>query len=33
MKVLINANVYGWVMWGFLGKNAKWFFGFSKQPE
>lgn len=33
MKILVNANVYGWRMTGLLGKGAKWFFGFSKKPK
>ncbi len=33
MKLLINANIYGWVMTGLLGKNARWFFGFSRVPK
>lgn len=33
MKVLINKKVFGWKMTGLLGKDGKWFFGFSKVPE
>ena len=32
MKLLIRRNVFGWVMTGLLGKDAKWFLGFSRQP-
>ena len=33
MKILFNTNIYGWRMWGLLGKHERWFFGFSKQPK
>lgn len=33
MKILFGDDVYGWRMWGLLGKNAKWFLGYSKQPD
>lgn len=33
MKILLGDDVYGWIMWGILGKDAKWFLGFSKQPK
>lgn len=33
MKILWRSNVFGWIMTGIIGKNAKWFFGFSKSPE
>lgn len=32
MKLLLNANVYGWRMTGLLGKDGAWFVGFSKRP-
>jgi hypothetical protein len=32
MKLLIRRNVFGWVMTGLRGKDAKWFLGFSRQP-
>ena len=32
MELLINDNVYGWKMTGLLGKDGKWFFGFSAAP-
>ena len=32
MKLLWNANVFGWHMTGLLGKGAEWFFGFSRKP-
>lgn len=32
MKILIRANVYGWIMTGLLGKKAEWFFGYSRRP-
>jgi hypothetical protein len=33
MRLLINANVFGWRMTGLMPKGAKWFFGFSRQPK
>lgn len=33
MRLMINTNVYGWIMWGILGKDAKWFLGFTKEPK
>jgi hypothetical protein len=32
MRVLINANVYGWTMTGLLGAGGAWFLGHSKRP-
>jgi hypothetical protein len=32
MKLLINANVFGWRMTGLLGKDGAWFFGWSRRP-
>lgn len=31
MKIFINRNIARWVMTGLLGKDAKWFLGFSRQ--
>lgn len=33
MKLLIRENVFGWIMTGLIGKDAKWFLGFSKVPK
>ena len=33
MKILVNENVFGWIMTGLLGKDAKWFLGYSKNPN
>jgi hypothetical protein len=33
MKVLINADVYGWKMTGLLGAGGAWFLGHSKRPH
>ena len=33
MKVLYRADVFGWNMTGLLGKDAKWFFGYSREPN
>lgn len=32
MKFYWNENVYGWRLWGIVGKNAAWFIGVSKKP-
>jgi hypothetical protein len=32
MKLLVNANVYGWTMTGLLGDGGAWFLGHSKRP-
>lgn len=33
MKILFVENVYGWVMTGLLGKDGKWFLGYSHTPR
>ena len=33
MKLLLNADVYGWRMTGLLGKDGAWFAGFSSRPR
>lgn len=33
MKLLLNDNVFGWRMTGIIGKDAKWFLGFSRNPR
>lgn len=33
MRLLINANVFGWRMTGLMPKGAGWFFGFSRRPK
>ncbi len=33
MRLLINANVFGWKMTGLMPKGAGWFFGFSRRPK
>ena len=33
MKPLFFADVFGWNMTGLLGKDAKWFIGFSRRTE
>ena len=33
MRLLINANVFGWRMTGLMPKGAGWFFGFSRRPN
>lgn len=33
MRLLYRENVYGWIMTGLLGKEGKWFIGFSKAPK
>lgn len=33
MRVVIAKNIYGWIMTGLIGKNGKWFLGFSKAPK
>lgn len=33
MKIVINKNVYGWVMTGIIGKDGKWFIGYSTAPK
>ena len=30
MRLLLNANVYGWRMTGLMPKGARWFFGLSR---
>ena len=30
MKLLLNDEVFGWRMTGLLGKDARWFLGFSR---
>lgn len=32
MKFYWKENVHGWVMTGIVGKDAKWFIGFSRAP-
>lgn len=32
MKILIRADVYGWRMTGLLGREARWFIGYSQRP-
>ena len=32
MKLYFKTNVHGWIMTGILGKDAKWFFGYSRKP-
>ncbi len=29
MKLLINEDIFGWKLTGLLGKDAKWFLGYS----
>lgn len=31
MKILLKTKVGPWILTGFLGKQSRWFFGFSKQ--
>ena len=31
MKLYLGTPGWGWRMWGLIGKNSKWFLGFSKQ--
>ena len=33
MRLLLNENIFGWKMTGFLGKNGRWFLGYSKEPK
>ena len=33
MKFYFRQYVYHWLMTGFVGKNGKWFLGFSSRPE
>lgn len=33
MKFLWRENVFGWEMTGILGKNSRWFLGFSRVPK
>lgn len=33
MKILLSSNVYRWKMTGILGKNGKWFFGYSTRKN
>ena len=33
MKLLLKSNVWRWNMTGILGKDAKWFFGFSRSQK
>lgn len=33
MRLLLRANVYGWVMTGLMGKGGKWFIGYSRAPK
>ena len=33
MRLLINANVFGWRMTGLMPKSARWFFGLSRRPK
>lgn len=33
MRVLLGYPGWGWKMYGLLGKENKWFFGFSKQAR
>lgn len=33
MRLLINANVFGWRMTGLMPKSADWFIGFSRRPK
>ena len=29
MKIVFNKDIYGWIMTGIIGKNGRWFIGFS----
>lgn len=33
MRLLINANVYGWRMTGLMGKGGEWFLGWSRRRD
>ncbi len=33
MRLLINANVFGWRMTGLMPTGAAWFFGISRRPK
>lgn len=33
MKFYFGENVYGWKMYGIVGKGAKWFVGYSKVAQ
>ena len=33
MKLYFGEYVYGWKMYGIVGKGGKWFLGYSKAPK
>ena len=33
MRFLWNSEIYGWLLWGLLGRKGRWFLGLSINPR